>query len=88
MKYEIIFEVDLSVLSATTKDLENELNKSMNDFGFNEKLVVRTQLPFVLTINKYITDPELAQLSAALLNTLNETKPELKATLLKSLTIN
>ena len=72
MTYDIIFEVNYSALHPAIKELEDELNKSMSGFGFDEKAIIRTELPLILTCDRPMTKVEISRATDIILITLND----------------
>ena len=80
-KYLIVFEVSLEKMLPSVGQTIDEVNKYMGDFGFNETVTLRSELPLELTTSRPMTPEEENLLLQTTVNQMQLLRPEWKPTL-------
>ena len=81
MKYEVIVGINLSTLLAPAKEIEDEINKSMHSFGFEETMIVRSQLPLVITSNVVLNQAAMSKIGGQIVKSFFESMPNSNPTI-------
>lgn len=77
MKYSIEISVDLSGISPTFNDLNQSINRSMANFGYPEKIVIRqTYIMGYITTPRPLTQDEINHIAALYIEEVQKSHPE------------
>jgi len=74
--YRIVFEITLEKLLPSAATVVNEVNKTMESFGFNEKITLRSEFPFTLSTARPLTPDEEVQITGFMGSEINKLHPE------------
>lgn len=79
MKYRIIFEVNLSALAPSVKEVENILNASLFQFNVPSVIQLKTDLPIIVTTPHPLEQDGLNRITQSILEVLNSPSHDLSA---------
>ena len=59
VKYEVRVSFPVAGVSRTVKEIEDSVNNTMSNFGYkDEKIVIRSSIDLILTVNRTLTQTE------------------------------
>ena len=73
--YTVSVEINTSELLPSAAEIENSLNTSMHEFGYHEKIVICTIIPFTVISNRMLTPEEKIKLETCVLKSALEQWP-------------